>query len=122
MTYPGQSHTVLALKWQPSESNSSEHNVGQHLAAEGPEVSRPSMQSIIPHCVTQQSPLSNVETCPLDVRLNNNTLDVVREQKLLGVIIDHNLCWKTNVEFMHTTISRKIALFKKIKQNYRKIN
>ncbi len=52
----------------------------------------------------------------LNILLDNVTLDNVDSEKLLAVIVDKYLTWKHHVEMTATTISKNIALLRRIKR------
>ncbi len=42
--------------------------------------------------------------------MNNDTLENVASDKLLGVTIDHNLSWEKHITTIVSTINKKLAL------------
>ncbi len=48
--------------------------------------------------------------------MNNDTLENVTSDKLLGVTIDNNLSWEKHITTIVSTINRKLALLRRIKQ------
>ena len=56
------------------------------------------------------------EASKLDITIEGNGIKQVNKQKLLGVYIDENLLWTayTPIDYLCSTISTKISLFKQI--------
>ncbi len=52
----------------------------------------------------------------LNIVLDNVTLDNLDSEELLGVIVDMYLTWKTHVDKTAKTISKHIALLRRIKR------
>ena len=50
-------------------------------------------------------------------RVNGNDIDLVKETKYLGLMIDDNLKWESNVKYTQKKISRAIGLLKHAKHN-----
>ncbi len=48
--------------------------------------------------------------------MNNETLENVTSDKLLGVNIDHNLSWEKHITTIMSTINRKLAVLRRSKQ------
>ncbi len=48
----------------------------------------------------------------LSIVMNNDTLENVTSDKLLGVTIDHNLSWEKHITTIVSTINRKLALLR----------
>ncbi len=48
--------------------------------------------------------------------MNNDTLEYVTSDKLLGVTVDHNLSWEKHITTIVSTINRKLALLRRIKR------
>ncbi len=55
-------------------------------------------------------------TCHKSVNFDNATLNNVDSEKLLGVIVDKYLTWKHHVDKTAKTISKNIALLRRIKR------
>ncbi len=51
----------------------------------------------------------------LYVRLNEQPLSQIQKEKLLGVVIDQDLTWNNHVKCVCNTVSRNLALFRRIK-------
>ncbi len=47
--------------------------------------------------------------------INNEEIERVYENKILGVIIDHKLCWKSHINHVKTKMSKSIAILNRIK-------
>ncbi len=52
----------------------------------------------------------------LSIVMNNDTVENVTCDKLLGVTIDNNLSWEKHITTIVSTIKRKLALLRRIKQ------
>jgi hypothetical protein len=52
----------------------------------------------------------------LSLYLNNECLENVSHEKLLGVHINHNLSWEEHIYHIEKTVNRKIALLRRIKR------
>jgi len=50
----------------------------------------------------------------LTLKVNDNILENVRSQKVLGVYIDCNLSWHTHIDFVCKNLNNKISLLKHI--------
>ncbi len=48
------------------------------------------------------------------LRVNNEEIESVYENKFLGVIIDHKLCWKSHINHVETKMSKSIAILNRI--------
>ncbi len=51
----------------------------------------------------------------LSIVMNNDTLENVTSDKLLGVTIDHNLSWEKHITTIVSTINIKLVLHRRIK-------
>ena len=51
----------------------------------------------------------------LNICVNNEPLECVSSDKLLGVVVDENLTWKGHVDKVHRTVSMLLAKFRRIK-------
>ena len=49
---------------------------------------------------------------PLEIFLDNELIQNVKKQKLLGVIIDNNLSWSEQIDTVCLNITRRISLLK----------
>ncbi len=47
--------------------------------------------------------------------INNEEIERVYENKFLGVIIDHKLCWKSHINHVKTKMSKSIAILNRTK-------
>ena len=65
--------------------------------------------------VTTHQKASTLPTDQLDIVYDNSTLQNVETEKLLGVVIDKHLSWKRQVDKVASTISKSIALLRRIK-------
>ncbi len=52
--------------------------------------------------------------------INNDEIKRVYENKILGVIIDHKLCWKSHNNHVITKLSKFSAILNRIKQILKK--
>ena len=50
----------------------------------------------------------------LNLTISNQNIDQTEEHKLLGIVIDHNLCWSNHIEFLRKKLSRNIHLLYKL--------
>ena len=57
----------------------------------------------------------NQQDQTIEVKINEQPLLQIDQQKLLGVVIDQNLTWNDQVKSVCNTISRNLALFRRIK-------
>ena len=55
-------------------------------------------------------------------RVNGNNIDLVKETKYLGLIIDENLKWESNVKYTQKKIFRAIGLLKYAKHNVQRVH
>ncbi len=51
----------------------------------------------------------------LKVKMNGKYLENVESEKLLGVVVKHNLSWESHINGVVSYINRKLALLKRIK-------
>ena len=63
----------------------------------------------------QSSSSSNAGKVPLNIILDDVSLDRVSSTKFLGVIIDENLTWKKHIDAISKTISRNAGMLTKLK-------
>ena len=65
------------------------------------------------------------DTYLLDLSADGNKIEKVPKQKLLGIVIDDHLSWAPHIDYLCSTISSKISLFRHISiyvpQNIQKI-
>ena len=56
------------------------------------------------------------QLAPLKIQLNihGKSVEQVRSHRLLGVLIDDRMCWDSHVNYVTTTISRKVFLLSKL--------
>ena len=54
-----------------------------------------------------------IEPLILNVHVNDNAIDQVREHRVLGVIIDDELKWQLHIEKMTHKLARSLFLLKK---------
>ena len=66
--------------------------------------------------VTTYQKKTRLETNELRVSLSGIELENVVSEKLLGVVIDNQLSWKTHIDKVAKTVSRNIALLRRIKK------
>ena len=52
---------------------------------------------------------------PEDIQLivDHNTIERVYENKFLGVILDHKLCWKPHTDYVKSKLSKSISVIRK---------
>ena len=50
----------------------------------------------------------------LNIKIENNEIEPVSSQKLLGLHIDENLNWTTHRDYLCATISSRISLLKQL--------
>lgn len=53
----------------------------------------------------------------IDIKLIIDHIEIerVHENKFLGVILDHKLCWKPHIEFVRAKIAKNISVINKVK-------
>ncbi len=64
--------------------------------------------------VTTYQRETKLQTSEIKVNFNNTMLENVNSEKLLGVIIDKHLSWKHHIDKTAKTLSKNIALLKRI--------
>ncbi len=64
--------------------------------------------------VTTYQRETKLQTSEIKVNFNNTMLENVNSEKLLGVIIDKHLSWKHHIDKTAQTLSKNIALLKRI--------
>ena len=52
----------------------------------------------------------------LNLNINNNTLNMISNDKILGVFVDDNLTWSHHIKHLSKKISSRIWLLSKIKK------
>jgi hypothetical protein len=66
--------------------------------------------------ITTKQHRKQLENQKLKITVDNNTLEQVEKEKLLGIVVDENLDWKAQVDKVYKKISSALALFRRIKQ------
>ncbi len=51
----------------------------------------------------------------LKIKINGKYLENVESEKLLGVVINHNLLWESHINGVVSNINRKLGLLRRIK-------
>ena len=51
----------------------------------------------------------------LDIKLNNKTLERVKQTKFLGVIVDEHLTWKDHIDYVTLKIIRMCGILRRIR-------
>ncbi len=51
----------------------------------------------------------------LNITVKGKVLENVKQEKLLGLVVDHNLSWNSHITKAHKTISILLARFRRIK-------
>ena len=54
---------------------------------------------------------------PADIQLivNHNVIERVYENKFLGVILDHKLCWKPHVDYVRAKMAKSISIIRRVR-------
>lgn len=63
-------------------------------------------------CIGTKQRLRNTDK--LDIQIENNKIDAVSSQKLLGICIDENLNWTAHIDNLCATISSRVSLLKQL--------
>jgi hypothetical protein len=66
--------------------------------------------------ITTYQKEAKLERSNINVKLNDTDLENLNSEKLLGVVIDKHLTWKTHIDKVCKTISRNISLFRRIRK------
>ena len=56
----------------------------------------------------------NRNILPLNICIDGNTINDVKQQKLLGIYIDENLRWTDHIDHLCANISSKISLLSQL--------
>ncbi len=51
----------------------------------------------------------------IKITINNKTLENIKQQKLLGIVVDQNLSWKQYIDNFHKTVSMLLVCFRCVK-------
>ena len=57
-----------------------------------------------------------------NIKINDETLDIVNETKFSGIILDSELNWKSHVNYTSKKLAKDIAIISKTKQFFNKKN
>lgn len=58
---------------------------------------------------------SNKDTLDVKLMWNGIEIDQVYETRFLGVIVDHQICWKPHIQYIRTKISKTLGILYKTK-------
>ena len=64
---------------------------------------------------TRQKQTRSIDNCNLNLIMNNSKLEIVTEQKLLGILVTNTLNWNKHVDHVCKKISKRIFALKKLK-------
>ncbi len=65
--------------------------------------------------ITTYQKLHKLLVKDINITVNNQALDSVTSEKLLGVVVDQNLTWKGHVDKVHRTVRMPLSKFRHIK-------
>ena len=66
--------------------------------------------------ITSAQKRSHLSTQSLAVSVNNITLDCVANEKLLGVMLNHNLDWSDHIRYTESKVKTKLYLLSRVKR------
>ncbi len=66
--------------------------------------------------ITTYQKETRLQSSNINVNFNETSLENVASEKLLGVVIDKHLTWKSHIDKTAKTLSRNLALFRRIKK------
>ena len=52
----------------------------------------------------------------LNIQIENNSIQTVSKQKLLGIYIDKNLTWSTHIDHLCSIIASKISILRQLSE------
>ena len=59
----------------------------------------------------------SIDSLPIDISLENYSLDCVSSIKFLGVVVDNKLSWKNHIDNIHNKISRNVGIICRLKSH-----
>ena len=57
----------------------------------------------------------------LDLKVGNETLDTVSNDKILGVFVDNNLTWSDHIKHLTKKLRQVFGFYQKLRNSYLKI-